>query len=134
MSTTARDSPQASPNMSEANPNPSARATTDTSSSTPANNQQHPHASIDHEEDGQAPSTGAHMNMPPPGPRPGSVQRLLEKEGHDARNVVSWLVPNRTGAGGGLVFDARTCGGGIGRGHRGERESREASRERDHGR
>lgn len=87
-------------------------------------------------------SGGANVDMPPPEPversgsRPGSVQRLLEREGHNARNVVSWLVPNRTGgggAGGGLLVDART-GGTAGRGQRGETRSRETSRERDHGR
>jgi len=49
------------------------------------------------------------MTMPPmPPPKvPGSVQRLLEKEGPDARNVVSWRVPNRiNGFGGGGVVDS----------------------------
>lgn len=49
-------------------------------------------------------SGGVHADMPPPPSgrhNLGSLQRLLEKEGHDARNVVSWLVPNRTGGGGG---------------------------------
>lgn len=71
------------------------------------------------------------------GPMGGSLQRLLQKEGPDARNVVSWLVPNLTGGGvggssvGGLAMDARSaCPPG---GTRGE-DSTETSRERDHGR
>eukprot|EP00752_Nemacystus_decipiens_P012178 g10796.t1 len=75
-----------------------------------------------------------HLDMPPPPlpppvnlssaplPRPGSVQRLLEKEGPDARNVVSWLVRNPCGSGGGGgggggAVDARVQageGGGLG--------------------
>lgn len=91
-------------------------------------------------------SSRVRVDMPPPEPRPGSVQRLLEKEGHDARNVVSWLVPNRTGGNGGVVgglvgtggavLDARVAGGGNNiRGQRGDRQQRrETSTERDNGR
>lgn len=94
-----------------------------------------------------------HIDMPPRHPQSGSVQRLLEKEGHDARNVVSWLVPNRTASGGGGacassvsggtlpctsggMFDARLGGRASYRvaGQRGERGSRENSRERENGR
>lgn len=112
--------------------------------------------------------THVHLDMPPPNPpssgpkvaQRGSVQRLLEEEGHDARNVVSWLVPNLTngtggggGSSGGVIVDAhgeavRGGGGAVGRswgaqqhqqqqqsrGWRGERPSREGSREREHGR
>lgn len=96
-----------------------------------------PHPVTDEE-----PHGGRSIEMPPPEPversgsRPGSVQRLLEREGHDARNVVSWLVPNRTGSGGaegGLLVDAR-AGGTVGRSHQSDTRSRETSRERDHGR
>lgn len=101
-----------------------------------------------------------HLDMPPPSsgppPRPGSVQRLLEKEGPDARNVVSWLVPNHTnggggsggrGGGGGGVMDVRgqavegaggvVAGGGMAapqqqQQHRHRGASREGSREREH--
>ena len=77
------------------------------------------------------------VDTPPSSRNPGSVQRLLEKEGHDARNVVSWLVPNRTGgggSGGSLVFDARAGGYSAPRGQRGDRDGQEVPREREIGR
>lgn len=101
-------------------------------------NAQQEHSEENHDEQ-QLPA-GVHVDMPPPAPPAlGSVQRLLEKEGPDARNVVSWLVPNRTGGGpgglgSGLVFDARAGASTSGRGQRPERRSREASRERELGR
>lgn len=65
---------------------------------------------------GEEDSRCIHADMPPlPSERhkPGSLKRLLEKEGHDARNVVSWLVPNSTGGGGG---EGKGGGGEGGRG------------------
>lgn len=51
--------------------------------------------------DNEAEDVNKGMPLPAAGlpNRPGPVQRLLEKEGHEARNVVSWLVPNRMGGG-----------------------------------
>lgn len=78
------------------------------------------------------------LDIPPTSTaEPGSLQRLLQKEGPNARNVVSWLVPNLVGVGhggscgGGLAVDARN--GDATGGLRSDR-SRETSRERDHGR
>lgn len=84
----------------------------------------------------EAPGSVVAVDTPPRCPNPGSVQRLLEKEGQNARNVVSWLVPNRTSGGGcgSLVFDSRTPGGMTQKGQRGDREGQETSREREIGR
>lgn len=105
----------------------------------PGVHQQDYYGKHDEEERRPPPTPGVDVHMPPPGPRPGSVQRLLEKEGHDARNVISWRVPNQTGgsgrgvggSGGCCVVDARA---GAGTASREQREGREMSREKETGR
>lgn len=97
------------------------------------------HNSDKKETEREAPGSAVAFDTPPRCPNPSSVQRLLEKEGQNARNVVSWLVPNRTSGGGGggcgsLVFDSRTTGCMAHKGQRGDREGQEASREREIGR